>query len=388
MADQLTATGLEIDSLEDRIEAVNALLRSAISANLDLSADQPTGQLVRILCERAQAVLELIRSVNAGMDPDAATGDALTALCLLTGTQRRAASAGTVTLTLVLDALTTVPAGSVAHVAGDAENRWVTNEDVTSVGAGNYFVAATCEATGPIQALAGTITVIATPVAGWNTVTNALDAAEGEAEETDTALRLRREVELTIGGSTTTDAIRAELLALTGMIEAIVYENDRDLTVDGIPPHAFEAILWDGAPPTVANADITEAIWTSKAAGIRPWGSTLSTHTDEQGIMHAVRFTRADPLRILVEVTLLVDPATFPGAAAMQVQIETSATAYLTVNAELYRSKVIDWAMELPGVLNVSLVRLAIWPAAFAAADVTVGLREIATVDAADVTVL
>jgi hypothetical protein len=39
MTDQLTITGLEIDSLEDRIASVSAQLRAEIAANLDLTVD-------------------------------------------------------------------------------------------------------------------------------------------------------------------------------------------------------------------------------------------------------------------------------------------------------------------------------------------------------------
>ena len=392
MADELTATGLSIDTLEDRIAAVSALLRSAISPNLDLSPDQPSGQIVRILCERTQSVLELVRSVHSGFDPDAASGDALTALGVLTGTQRRAATEGHVTLTCNLDGATTLTGGvSAASVAGDATNRWVLDTTYTSPAgpAGNYFLAFTAENPGAIQAVAGTITVIATPTVGWNTVTNAVDATEGLAEETDTALRLRRELELAIGGSTSVDAIQAELSQLVGMIEATVLENDSDVTVDGIPPHAFEAIVWDGAAPAVADADIAETIFRSKAAGIRAWGSTLVTpaYVDDQGNSHAIRFTRADDLRIKVEVTLTHD-ASYIGNALVKAAIVAAAAAFFTVGDDVFRSRITDWVMGCGGVENVSLVRLAIFPAGVAAADIAVAIREIATIAVADIVVI
>ena len=386
MADELTATGLSLDSLEDRIEALKGLLRAAIATNLDLSTEQPTGQLVKIFSERVQAALELVQAVHRSIDPDSATGDALTALCLLTGTQRNAATHGHVTLSLDLAALTTVPAGSVAAVAGAADNRWITDVPVTSVGAGVYTVAATAEDTGPVQAVAGTITVIATPVAGWNTVTNAADATLGLSEETDTALRLRRENELAIGGSTSVDAIRSELSQLVGMIEATVLENDLDTTVDGIPPHAIEAVVWDGSPPAVANADIAETIFESKAGGIRAWGSTLVAHVDDQGNPHAIRFTRAEDLRIVVDVDVDTE-AGYIGNAAVAAYIEAQAALFFRVGGDVYRSRITDWVMDCAGVVNVALVQLSIFPAAVAAADIVVDVREIATIDVADVTV-
>lgn len=389
MADELTVTGLTIDSLEDRLEAVCDLLRGAIASNLDLTPDQPTGQLVRILVERTQSALEVVRAVHAGGDPLTATGQALTALCYRTGTQRRPATAGHVTLSVNLDGGVTLPAGSVAHVAGDAENRWATDVDVVAPAGppAAYNVAATCETDGPIQALLGTITVIATPVVGWNSVTNAADAAEGDAEETDADLRERRELELALGGSTTIDAIRAELISMTGMIEAIVLENDQHWTAGGIPPHAIECIIWDGSPAAVADADIAETIWTSKSAGVYAWGITdTAVHVDDQGGNHVIAWTRATPLQILVEVTVTTD-ATYLGAAAIQAYIEEQAADFFTCGVDVYRSRIIDWTMEVQGVVDVSLVRLAIAPAVVAAVDIPVDIREIATIASGDVTV-
>jgi len=388
MADELTATGLAIDSLEDRKAAVKALVRAAISPNLDLSPDQPSGQFVEIFCERIQAALELLRGVHSSMDPDAATGSTLTALSVLTGTPRRAATKGTVTLTVKLDAGITLPAGNVASVSGNPTNRWVTTADATNPGGApaNVNVAAECETAGPIQALAGTITVIATPFAGWNTVTNVADAVEGLAEETDTELRLRRELELAISGSTTVDAIRADLLELTGMISVTIYENDGDFVdANSVPSKTFEAVIWDDA--AVANADIAETIFEGKAAGIRAYGATIVSHVDEQGNSHAVGFTRATERRVLVEITL-DDGPDYVGDAAVATAIETWAADNLGVGDDVYRSKISGAAIDLQGVENVSLVRLSFWPAAVGAADLVVTIREIATIAAGDVTVI
>ena len=389
MADELTAAGLHIDSLEDRIAAVKAEIRALIAPNLDLSTETPLGQIVEIWCERTQAALELARSLYASLDPDGASGDALAARSLWTGTVKRGATAGLVLLTVNLDGGTNLPAGSVAAVAGEPANRWATTEAVPAPAgpAADYTVVAEAEETGAIQALAGTITVIATPVAGWNTVTNAADAVPGAGEESDPDLRLRREDELEGGGSATVNSIRAGLRRLEGMISAIVYENDLDVAADGIPPHAVEAVIWDGPIPAVANADIAETVWTRKAAGIRPWGSTITDHEDSAGISHEVRFTRVAPIRCRVRVEVLVD-SDYAGNASVRDAVEARAAAFLTPGVDLYRSRVTDWVMDVAGVVNVIVVTLARWPDAEAAVDLPMDVREIATIDAADVTVM
>ncbi len=396
MADYLDDTGLHIDSLEARNIAVKSLWRALIAPNLDLSTDQPSGQVVEISNERVQSALELLREVYSAWDPDSATGHSLTALALLTGTQRRAATHGRVTLTVTLTGGTTLPAGNIAAVTGDATNRWVTDVAVVAPAGppADYPVAATAEQTGAIQAIGGTITVIASPFGGWTAVTNAADAIEGLAEETDTALRLRREIEVARAGSATINAIRADLIALTGMISVGVTENDSDVAALGVPPHSFEAIIWDGpAPHAVADIDIAEVIFETKSAGIRASGVTPITHTDEQGNDHVIRFTRAVATRVSVEVTI---PAAdrgpgYVGDPAVADAIEAWADDFFAVGADVYRSEISAAVVVLPGVLNVSLVRLVLGPSppgVPAAVDLVMTVAQIATIAAADVTVL
>jgi len=389
MADELTAAGLHIDSLEDRTAAVKAEIRALIAPNLDLSTETPLGQIVEIWCERTQAALELARSLYASLDPDGASGDALAARSLWTGTVKRGASAGLVLLTVNLDGGTNLPAGSVAAVAGEPSNRWATTEAVVAPAgpAANYTVVAEAEETGPIQALAGTITVIATPVVGWNAVTNAAAAVPGAGEETDPALRIRREEELEGGGSATVNSIRAGLRRLGGMISATVYENELDVAAGGLPPHSVEAVVWDGAIPAVADADIAETVWTRKAAGIRPWGSTITDHEDSAGISHEVRFTRVAQVFVRIRVRIQVD-GDYTGPASVRNAVAARGAAFLAPGVDLYRSRVVDWTMDVPGVVNVVEALLSLWPAAPAAIDLPMDPRQIASYTFADVDVV
>ena len=65
---------------------------------------------------------------------------------------------------------------------------------------------------GPYAAATGTLTVIDTPITGWLSVRNLADVKVGAYLETDAALRIRRENEITGNANGTLDAIRAKLL--------------------------------------------------------------------------------------------------------------------------------------------------------------------------------
>jgi uncharacterized phage protein gp47/JayE len=384
--DQLTATGLEIDDYATRVATVIAGLRASISPVLDVSTDQPTGQFIKIQTEQIQAIAELLQELHSAIDPDQATNRSLDAVSSITGTYRRAATHGSVTLTLTLGAAITVPAGSIASVSGDPDNQWILDEDVTSVAAGDYTGTATAATAGALQALAGTITIITTPVAGWTAVTNAADAVEGSEEETDTELRLRREIEVTTGGSTSVDSIAAAVSQVTGIIEVYCYENATNRVVAPMPPHSIEIVYWDGGAAAADTDEITSAIFEEKTAGIQAYGTSSTIVEDSQGNEHTIGYTLADEQRILVEVDVNSDGTV--ADTALETAIETLVGAFGPpgIGDEVYRSKISAEVSDLDGVLNVVAVRLSIHPAAVAAADIIIGPREIATISSGDVT--
>jgi uncharacterized phage protein gp47/JayE len=276
----------------------------------------------------------------------------------------------------------------VAHVLGDPTNRWETLVAVTSTTAGNYTVAATNTQKGAIQALAGSISVIATPVAGWTVVTNAADAVEGLETETDTELRLRAEQELALGGSTTVDAIQADLIdwmvAQGSTAYARVYENATDsYDSAGRPPHSFEAVV--RAVPSLSSADIAEQIWLTKAAGIQAWGTTISSYTDNQGESHEVRFTLAAPLVLKAYIVLTEDTTTYPGDTTLKVALLAHIDT-LTVGDDVILSQLVATCFEVTGVEDV-VVTICWSGGSPAAANLTVGVAEIATLISGNVTI-
>lgn len=157
--------------------------------------------------------------------------------------------------------------------------------------------------TGPVQALAGTLNQIVTPVSGWNRVENAIDATLGSNAETDAAFRQRRIQALLGSGSATVNAIRGALLTLTGVTQANVFENKTDVVdVDGRPPHSFEAVVQGGV-----DQDILDEIFNKKSAGIQTHGTSSGTVTDNQGDNHTIYFSRPGNVLIYLELDLTVN---------------------------------------------------------------------------------
>lgn len=352
----LTSTGFVEKALDTILDEVATAQRAspALGADFDTSAESPAGQINAAIGSQLAVAWETVGTVYRSRSPRDAQFAGLDAVCSLTGTVRRAGTKGTVTLTVNLAAGRTLPAGSVAHVAGDPANRWVTLANAVN-GTGstaNVTVNARAETAGVFVANAGTITVIATPVTGWNSVTNVADAAPGAAAEVDSVLRARRLSELFAGGTSPVESVRAALSRVTGVSSVAVAENDSDETVDGMPPHSLRAVVQGGT-----DADVALALWRAKAGGIRTVGDTTVTVVDTMGANREVRFTRPSTVNLYAEITVVYDDATYAGDAKLKGAL-VDATAPQLAGQTLRMSTLIGATLKLSGVIDCTRVRL------------------------------
>jgi hypothetical protein len=314
----VTATGFEAKTIDEIRAAIHQRIADApeLGPHLDVSDHSALGQLTGIMAGLFGELWELAQIVFASQDPDAATDYALTVLASLTGTARRGETRTRVAVTLNIDAGETVPAGSRASVSGRPDIVCELEADVTNPGGSSADLPGVMLAVtpGPVAINAGTLTVIDTPVGGWNSVTNALDGITGRAEDNDIVLRQRREDQLALRGGSTIRAICADLLdsdahpELDGIDTVIGLENPGEATdSNGVPPHSFEIVVDDGDPSSVDDDAIAQTIWDTKPAGIATFGDTTGTATDENGDTHAIRFSRREGVNIYVNYSLTTD---------------------------------------------------------------------------------
>jgi uncharacterized phage protein gp47/JayE len=237
-----------------------------------------------------------------------------------------------------------------------------------------WFIA---EETGPVRANAGTLTEIAETSTGWNSVTNAADAILGEEEEADTDLRTRRLQELADSGSTTVDAIRAAILAVEDVTNAIVLENDSAVTVDGIPPHAIEPVVLGGT-----DVDIAAAIFGSKAAGIQSFGADATELVEDSlGNSHTVEFSRPTVREVYIELTLVTDPDLYVGDTAVKEALVDfhDATREMGQDVIVYRLACV--IMDLVGVLDITTFALGFSASPSGTVNLSIADRELAELD-------
>ena len=384
----LEPTGWVAKSADEFAADMVAALRAsaAFGAEVDTSGESVLGQLLAVVASQLASTHEAAGLVYASRDPRGATLAALDSVASLTGTARRAATKGTVTLTVTLAAGVTLPTGSIAHVAGDPSNRWVTLTSATNAGASPAAVTvnAVAENAGPFAANASTITAIATPVTGWTAVTNAADAAPGSAAESDVQLRARRERELRALATASLNGIRAALMAVTGVSSVSLEENATPAfdAVRVLPPNTIRATVQGGT-----DADVGAALFASRPAGIATAGSASVSVTDAGGFSRTVRFSRPTTVNAYALVRVVVDDATFAGDTALATAIANVTTGQL-VGAPIRISSLITAALAVTGVVDCLEARAGRSGTAQYPSNLTAAPQEVLKLATARVTVV
>jgi uncharacterized phage protein gp47/JayE len=248
----------------------------------------------------------------------------------------------------------------VLHKLDDEDARFFNSEEIVHAGGAISGVVFEAEEVGPILLPADTLTQIANPIVGFSGVTNPEAGVTGKDEETDTELRIRRELELARRGSSTVDAIRADILEVDGVTSCLVVENVTDVVdANGTAAHGVQAIVRGGV-----DQEVADALWFAKAAGIETTGSEVETVTDSQGNTHTTRFNRAVALgwygllRINVDQTIAPDD---DGVIALDIGERLEAAGIvpeLPTGQDVRRAEIIRVLMTCPYVVDVTEVSI------------------------------
>jgi uncharacterized phage protein gp47/JayE len=410
----LTPEGFVNKPLNVIREDINVDLRAAFGNSIDLSDRSVFGVIVGILAERLGLLWDLLEAITASQDPSKATGTLLDGLAALSGTLRPGAERSTVTLTLTGTDTTVVSAGSRAQTLGTAQvfetlvdatiasanmTIWtsltayllgayvqtITGDLYRNIQAGTsgltepsgttpdatpdgtclwtfvarddavVDVAAASVEAGVIVGGARDITVIATPIGGWNSVTNFASASLGRLSATDEELRLLRQAELANAGSATLGGLRANLLNVANVTTVTLFVNNTQLTnSDGVPAHGVEALVRGGE-----DQDIWDALLNSVAAGILTFGNQAGVSIDTEGQPQPVFFSRCTEVPIFTRIGITVDPLSYPADGDTQVANAVVAYGALQkIGRDAVPAAVAAQAFTVAGVLDVTLSAL------------------------------
>lgn len=432
--------GLLVPSISQLREAWEESCRDKFGRDFPLGDFTFAGHIIGLLVEQVGLLWEVAEVAYGSIDPDSASGNMLRAVGALTGTFELPESSSVAVVTLTGAASTVVPQGSIiSQSAGKrfataitdtlvALDAWVpstlyavgdrvtnssrayqcitagvsdgsggpvdTLEDETDgaahwtyLGEGDSAVdvVATCTETGPIVAVARSLSTIETPVGGWESAINLLDAVLGRDKQTDESFRLMREQELHAPGTGPFEAVRTALLQLDGVTSVSLLFNNGDVTdVNGLPPHSVEALVIGGDDQV-----IWQALWDNVPIGIQTYGGESGTVIDSEGRDQTLSFSRPTQKLIHVEVTLEMDDELYVGDDAVKEAIATWGNGTLGLGDEVYSSAVGARAF-VTGVDNVTQTLISIDPVdpPVSSATLTMGVRDLPVFDTSRITVI
>ena len=244
----------------------------------------------------------------------------------------------------------------------------------------------TAEDTGSTAAPADSLTVIETPIAGWDSSINTEDALIGRDLETDQELKLRRDEELGIAGRATLEAIRAQLIAITDVIAVVTFRNISAVEdPDGRPPHSLDIVVQGGD-----EDEIAETIFETIADGIETIGTISKTVVDSQGFNQTIKFSRPTEVEIYLEVDLSVDNNLFPsdGIAQAEAALLAHGNGLQVGEDVIVYPALVASLNDIPGITDV-VIRIGEAPSPTLDNNITIEPREIADFDSTriDVTV-
>lgn len=295
----LSSKGFRRKPLDVILDELNAQLRASFGDNFNTNPESPDGQIIGVIAEALANLWEVSEQSYNSFNPSGVTGATQDNLYQLNNVFRLEAKESRVELTLTGVAGTNIIAGSFVSTT-DKSLTFATEIAAVIGGGGSVTVFASATETGPFAALAGTVTQIDSPITGWLTATNLLDAFVGSDLETDPDNRARRDRSTAIAAQSVIDSIEARVLNVQGVTQVRVLDNVT-LVIDA------NGLLPKSTGLTVIGGDdnkIAEVYFITKTEGIATNGTTVVQVFDNQGIPHEIRFQRPTLIDIYVIVNL------------------------------------------------------------------------------------
>lgn len=285
-------------------EAIDQRQRELFGEDVNLSPKSPNGILSGVLSWVTSIAWQTLEKVYRNGHVSEAEGVSLDYKTIEFNTSRNPEQHAEAPVAFTGTPNYTVLAGTRYETPNGVD--YAIKENVTFDGAGNGVGEVVSLSPGIIgNTAAGTITVQSEPNVDVFTVTNTAAATGGREEETDDELRNRLLQLGASNGSGTPNAIIADVLAVPGVRAANITVNNKDVEVNGQPPHSNHVFALGGEGQAIADALFKNYV------GNQFYGSDSYQVTDIGGNTHTIAYTPATAVEIYVSVTLSTDN-TFP----------------------------------------------------------------------------
>lgn len=328
MPNQITAAGIEVKTRDELIAEFTAAMQAIYGADINLDSSSPDGQMMNIYVQAYIDLQDLLVQIYNGFDPDNAIGNTLDERVAINGIVRKGGTYSTTNVTLVLSQSLNLygldqTSQPVFTVSDNAGNKWELVTSASPSGAGTYVYAFRAAVPGAVLTIPNTITVPVTIVLGVTSINNPTTYTTlGINEETDAALKIRRQKSVSLASQGYLAGLLAALENIDGVTSAFVFENDTD-TVDtnGVPGHSIWVIVAGSALPQ----DIANAIYTKRNAGCGLFGAESYVITQVDGTFFTVLWDDVTPETLFIKFTATsLDGVTPPNIATIRAGLVVS----------------------------------------------------------------
>lgn len=297
MPNSLTTTGLTTATQTELVTNFTTSMQQIYGSGINLASSTSDGQQMMIFIQAVLDLQDLLTTIYNFFDPDQAVGAVLDQRVAINGIQRQAGTftVTNVTLTLSqsvnlygLDQVNTT-GNAVYTVQDSAGNQWQLQTTQLGVSVGTSVFAFQAANAGAVLTTPNTITIPVTIVLGVSTINNPTAYTTlGINEESDAALRVRRQISVSLASQGYLSGLLAALENITGVTSAFVYENNTS-AADNISPDAAYPTgtpghsIWVIVAGTATSASIAQAIYTKRNAGCGMRGETSYIITQVDG---------------------------------------------------------------------------------------------------------
>ncbi len=247
----ITTTGITGTTLLEYKELLDDSLLS-IDSGWNINPESPDGQKNASDAEALATLDEQIIDTYASIDPNTAVGAALDRIGYISGLERQDATFSTALVTFAGVNGTLIPAGTQVRNK-TTSTLWATQTTAT-VASGTASVTVAAVTAGAVSASIGDLSIIATPVGGAQTVTNAAPAILGSDGESDAVYRVRRNLSVANPGDNQVDSLFAQIANVAGVTKLKIYENFESATdANGVLDHSMAILVAGGEPEDIAS---------------------------------------------------------------------------------------------------------------------------------------
>lgn len=306
--------GLQTNSLATTTQNIVSGVQNIYGNDINVDQNSPDGQVIGIGAQATQDLLAFITAVNAMFDPDQAVGVILDQRVAINNIARIGGTYTVQPISIVvsqtvtlagLDANYPSPTGTGYTVQDSSGNQFILAATTTFT-AGTTVADFRASQIGAVNVAINTITVPVTIVPGVTSVNNPTAAITvGAQQETDPQLRTRRQQSVANATTGYLNGLLGNILAIPGVTEAVLYENDTGSTdANGTPAHTVWLVETGGAPQAIA-----EAIYNAKSYGCGLRGSQTFDITTASGQTFVAKWDNPTPETLYIKFSIQTIPA-------------------------------------------------------------------------------